>query len=77
VSTTHVSAMAAARSPGQCKNWYWVCFGGAIFFLLRIPLLRGRWSSSAANRDLDAHEQRVQQEIDQLARTEPTDSTTP
>ena len=34
---------AAAQTAGQWKTWYWICFGGIIFFLLSIPLLRGRW----------------------------------
>ncbi|MDQ2877156.1 MAG: MFS transporter, partial [Actinomycetota bacterium] len=41
-------AKAAAQSPGQWKTWYWICFGGIIFFLLSIPLLRGRWKPSDA-----------------------------
>lgn len=57
---------AAAHSPGEWRNWYWVCFGGALFFLLCIPLLRGRWSPRAARRDLAAHERNLQQEIEQL-----------
>lgn len=57
---------AATRSPGQWKNWYWICFGATIFFLLCIPLLRGRWSPRAARRDLEEHERIVQGEIDRL-----------
>jgi uncharacterized membrane protein YhiD involved in acid resistance len=34
---------AAAKTAGQWKTWYWICFGGIVFFLLSIPLLRGRW----------------------------------
>jgi MFS family permease len=34
---------ASAGAPGQWKDWWWVCFGGMIFFLLTIPLMRGRW----------------------------------
>ncbi len=57
---------AASRSPGQWKNWYWICFGAAVFFLFCTPLLRGRWSPRAARRDLEDHERAVQREIDQL-----------
>ena len=60
---------AAKNSPGQWKSWYWVCFGAAIFFLLCIPLLRGRWSPAAAKRDIQAHEDKVETEINQLARS--------
>ena len=28
---------AAAQTAGQWKTWYWICFGGIIFFLLHHP----------------------------------------
>jgi MFS family permease len=64
----HASAVqkAAAQAPGQWKNWYWVCFGGIIFFLLSIPLLRGRWSPRAARADEAEHERLVQEELAKL-----------
>jgi MFS family permease len=57
---------AAAKSPGQWKTWYWICFGGIIFFLLSVPLLRGRWSPRAAKRDEEEHEAMVQAELAKL-----------
>ncbi len=59
-------AAAAAKSPGQWRTWYWVCFGGLIFFLLSIPLLRGRWRPRDAKRDEDEHEAMVQAELAKL-----------
>ncbi len=35
---------AAKTTGGQWKTWYWICFGGVIFFLLTVPLMKGRWS---------------------------------
>ncbi len=66
--TAHGSsvASAAAKSPGQWRTWYWICFGGLIFFLLSIPLLRGRWSPRAAKRDEEEHEAMVQAELAKL-----------
>jgi MFS family permease len=58
---------AAAKSPGQWRTWYWVCFGGIIFFLLSIPLLRGRWRPRDAKRDEEEHEAMVQAELDKLS----------
>jgi MFS family permease len=58
---------AAAGTAGQWKNWYWVCFGGIIFFLLSIPLLRGRWKPSDARRDEQEHEAMVAAELAKLA----------
>ncbi len=42
--SAHAAAVqkAAAQTAGQWKTWYWICFGGIIFFLLSIPLLKGR-----------------------------------
>ena len=60
---------AAAKSPAQWQHWYWVCFGGIIFFLLSVPLLRGRWSPRAAKRDEEEHEAMVQAELAKLQGT--------
>jgi MFS family permease len=57
---------ALATAPGQWKDWYWICFGGIIFFLGCIPLLRGRWSPAAARRDEEAHEAATEAELAQL-----------
>jgi MFS family permease len=57
---------AAAQAPGQWRTWYWVCFGGIIFFLLSIPLLRGRWKPSDARRDEQEHEAMVEAELAKL-----------
>jgi len=57
---------AQAAAPAQWKRWYWVCFGGIIFFLLSIPLLRGRWRPRDARRDEAEHEAMVQNELEKL-----------
>jgi len=57
---------AAAKTAGQWKTWYWICFGGIVFFLLSIPLLRGRWRTRDAKRDEAEHEARVQEELAKL-----------
>jgi MFS family permease len=64
----HAAAVqkAAAQTAGQWKTWYWVCFGGIVFFLLSIPLLRGRWKPSDARRDEQEHEAMVQEELAKL-----------
>jgi hypothetical protein len=59
-------AKAATDAPKQWKTWYWICFGGTIFFLLTVPLMRGRWSPKAAKADEDAHEAMVQEELAKL-----------
>jgi ACS family D-galactonate transporter-like MFS transporter len=65
----HAAAVtsAAARTAGQWKTWYWICFGGIIFFLLSIPLLRGRWRPKDARRDETEHEAAVQAELAKLS----------
>jgi MFS family permease len=57
---------AEKNAPGEFKTWYWVCVGGLIFFLLSVPLLRGRWSPRAAKKDEDEHEALVQAELAKL-----------
>src|SRR5215472_13590331 len=57
---------AAGKSPGQWKTWWWVCVGGLIFFLLSVPLLRGRWSPAKAKADEEAHEALVAAELAKL-----------
>jgi MFS transporter, ACS family, D-galactonate transporter len=54
---------AAADAPGQWKTWYWICFGGILFFLGSIPLLRGRWRPADARRDEAEHEAMVEAEL--------------
>jgi hypothetical protein len=60
---------AAAKTAGQWKTWYWICVGGIIFFLLSIPLLRGRWRTRDAKRDEAEHEAKVQEELAKLQAT--------
>jgi MFS family permease len=57
---------AAKDAPGQWKTWYWICFGGIIFFLLSIPMLRGRWKPSDALRDQQEHDAMVEAEMAKL-----------
>jgi hypothetical protein len=59
-------ASAAAKSPGQWRTWFWICVGGIVFFLLSIPLLRGRWRPRDAKRDEEEHEAMVQAELAKL-----------
>lgn len=42
---------------------------GIVFFLLCIPLLRGRWRPRDARRDEAEHEAKVQAELDKLRAT--------
>jgi MFS family permease len=58
---------AAKTTGNQWKTWYWICFGGVIFFLFTVPLMRGRWSPKAARADEEAHEAMVQAELAKLS----------
>jgi MFS family permease len=59
-------ASAAKEAPQQWKNWYWICFGGCIFFLCTVPLMRGEWSPKKAKRLEEEHEAMVQAEMAKL-----------
>jgi MFS family permease len=60
-------ASAATKTANQWKDWYWICFGCVIFFLLTVPLMRGRWSPAKAKADEEAHEAMVQAELAKLS----------
>jgi MFS family permease len=57
---------AAEKTVGQWKTWYWICVGGIVFFLLSIPLLRGRWRPKDARRDEEEHNAMVDAELAKL-----------
>jgi hypothetical protein len=57
---------ASAQASGQWRTWYWICFGGVIFFLLCIPMMYGRWRPRDARRDDEEHEAMVQEELTKL-----------
>jgi MFS family permease len=63
--TAHGAAVGAAakQAPGQFKTWFWVCFGGLLFFVLWVPLLKGRWRTRDAVKDQQEHEALVQAEL--------------
>ena len=60
---------AAKDAPGQWKDWYWICFGGMIFFLGTVPLMRGQWSPKKAREEEEAHEAMVDAEMAKLGLT--------
>jgi hypothetical protein len=62
-------ANAATHNASRWKDWYWICFGGMIFFLGTVPLMRGRWSPKQARADEQAHEAMVQAELAKLHAT--------
>jgi hypothetical protein len=65
---THGAAVqkAASETPNQWKTWYWICFGGMIFFLLSIPLMRGYWNPKKAKAEFAEHERLVDEELAKL-----------
>jgi MFS family permease len=56
-------ADALKATPSQWRHWWWVCVGGEIVFIPLIFLMAGRWSPSAARRDVEEHERRVAAEM--------------
>ncbi|QUQ62919.1 MFS transporter [Kutzneria sp. CA-103260] len=58
---------AAAATPGQWQNWWWVCVGGEAVFLPLIFVMVGRWRPSRARADLVEHQARVDEELEQLS----------
>lgn len=64
----HGPAVAKAQvdAPGQWKDYYWICFGGAVAFLPAVLLMKGRWSPKRARQDEAAHEAAVAEELARL-----------
>ena len=60
---------AAKTTADQWKDWYWICFGGTIFFLWTVPLMRGRWNPRKARADDEEHEKMVKAELAKLGQT--------
>jgi hypothetical protein len=54
---------AATVSPGQWRDWWWVCVGGEVLFLPFILLMAGRWSPRKAREDEEEHDRLVQKEL--------------
>jgi len=61
---------AAANSPGQWKDWWWVCVGGMVVFIPFIWVMKGRWSPRKAKQDADEHEARVAEELAALQKAD-------
>ena len=57
---------AAAASPAEWQNWYWVCIGGVLLFVATTFVMRGRWSPAAAKADVDAHDRLVAQQLAEM-----------
>ena len=34
-----LATIGANQTAGEWTTWYWICFGGLIFFLFSVPLL--------------------------------------
>lgn len=54
---------AQAETPGQWRSWFWVCVAGILFYVLCIPLQRGRWLPSRARQDALDHRARTRSEL--------------
>jgi ACS family D-galactonate transporter-like MFS transporter len=57
---------AAADSPKQWRNYFWVAVGGEIVFIPLIFLLTGAWSPARAKREEEEHEAMVERELEAL-----------
>ncbi|MGH3435232.1 MAG: MFS transporter [Sciscionella sp.] len=67
----HMAAIksAAANAPGQWQNWYWICFGGIVVFILLIFVMKGRWSPRSARLDQERHDQAVAEQLAALSKS--------
>jgi MFS family permease len=61
---------AAADSPVQWRQWWWICLIAQVLFLPFVFLMAGRWSPKRAAADAAEHDLRVRQELVALAEAE-------
>jgi ACS family D-galactonate transporter-like MFS transporter len=59
---------AAADSPKQWRNYYWIAVGGEVVFIPMIFLLTGAWSPGRARREEEEHEAMVERELAKLGK---------
>lgn len=60
---------ASRSAPGQWQAWWWICLGGQVLFIPLIFVMSGRWDPRRAKRDLAEHQQRVDAELAELAKS--------
>jgi hypothetical protein len=60
---------ASRSAPGQWQAWWWICIGGQVVFIPLIFVMSGRWDPRRAKRDLAEHQQRVDAELAELAKS--------
>ncbi len=54
---------AAADSPVQWRQWWWICLIAQVLFLPFVFLMAGRWSPKRAAADAAEHDRRVSAEL--------------
>ncbi|MDQ2797576.1 MAG: MFS transporter, partial [Actinomycetota bacterium] len=59
-------AKAAADSPKQWRNYFWIAVGGEVVFIPLIFLLAGPWSPKRARKIEEEHEAMVERELAKL-----------
>lgn len=62
---------AAADSPGQWQNYYWIAVGGEIVFLPLIFVMAGYWSPRKAREEAERHQTYLDAELAKLSETQP------
>jgi MFS family permease len=56
----------AKKAPHQWQHWFYVDLVGMVIFIPLIWLTKGRWRPSAARRDAEEHQARVEEELSRL-----------
>lgn len=65
---------AAADSPKQWQNYFWIAVGGEVVFIPLIFVMAGYWSPKRAKRAEEEHEAWVQAELARLGAAGPGDT---
>ena len=68
-STPAPASEPAAAAPAEWREWYWICIGGIVIFIVTIFLMRGRWSPATARADEAEHDAAVTRELQALQKS--------
>ncbi|MFI6871490.1 MFS transporter [Nocardia sp. NPDC050406] len=64
---------AQKDSAQQWERWWWICLAAQVIFIPFVFIMSGHWSTKKAAEEAEAHEQLVEQELQQLAHGVPVE----
>jgi hypothetical protein len=72
---TVLANVGPTAAPRQWQHWLWVCYGGVIFFIPLVFVMKGRWSPRRAREDEREHRRFVESELARMRHAQGVDAT--